>query len=69
VLSEDVAVLTEPTSEAFAAGISRLLADDALAAGLAKRARAFAEARFSQSVYRTKVAEAYQTLAALGGRA
>lgn len=69
VLSDEVAVLTAPTPDGVAAGISRLLADDALAATLAKRARAFAEARFSQGAYRAKVAEAYERLAALSGRA
>jgi glycosyltransferase involved in cell wall biosynthesis len=69
VLSDEVAVLTAPTPDGVAAGINRLLADDALAATLAKQARAFAEARFSQGAYRAKVAEAYERLAALSGRA
>jgi glycosyltransferase involved in cell wall biosynthesis len=69
VLTDDVAVLAEPTPEGLAEGIRGLLADPARAAGLAARAEAFARARFSHGAYLEKVRAAYATLAATTGRA
>lgn len=67
VLTPEVSVLTEPTAEGLAAGISELLGDEDRARLLAKQARAFAEARFSHAAYRANVQHAYALLAA-GGR-
>jgi len=69
VLTDELAVLTEPTPEGLAAGIVRLLGDKPLAAGLAKHAKAFAETHFSQAAYRAKVERAYEVLATATGRA
>jgi glycosyltransferase involved in cell wall biosynthesis len=69
VLTDELAVLTEPTPEGLAAGIVRLLGDEPLAAGLAKHAKAFAETHFSQAAYRAKVERAYEVLATATGRA
>lgn len=68
VLTPDVAVLTDPTPEGLAAGISSLLADKPLAERLARRARAFAEAEFSHAAYLAKVRRAYDAFAGAAAR-
>jgi glycosyltransferase involved in cell wall biosynthesis len=69
VLTDEVAVLAEPTAEGLADGIRRLLASDGPGAALAKQARAFAETRFSHAAYREKVERAYARLATAAARA
>ncbi|HLE44795.1 MAG TPA: glycosyltransferase, partial [Methylomirabilota bacterium] len=69
VLTDEVAVLAEPTAEGLADAIRRLLASDGPGAALAKQARAFAEARFSHAAYREKVERAYARLATAAARA
>lgn len=68
VLTPEIAVLAEPTPEDLAAGICRLLEDKGLAEGLARRARAFAEAEFSHAAYLGKVRRAYESFAGVTGR-
>ncbi|HRQ37293.1 MAG TPA: glycosyltransferase family 4 protein [Chloroflexota bacterium] len=59
VLNEDIAYLIEPTSEALAEGILRLLQDSDLRQRLGKNARLFAEARFSYEHYLDKMRQVY----------
>jgi glycosyltransferase involved in cell wall biosynthesis len=51
VLDDEVAVLTEPTPEAFASGILDIVHDSARAAELGRRARLLAETKYSYEAY------------------
>ncbi len=64
VLDDHVAMLTEPTPEAFAEGIVRILGDAALAQRIGDRAFALAESRYSYDAYLDRTRAAYT---ALGG--
>lgn len=64
VLTDDVAILTEPTPEAFAEGIVRALRDTRLAHRIGEQALALAESRYSYTAYLDRTRAAY---AALGG--
>jgi len=66
VLSDEVAILTEPTPPAFAQGIVRALCDESLARRVAAQAMALAESRYSYEAYLDRTREA---CAALGGKA
>lgn len=63
VLDDQVAILTAPTAEAFAAGILGALADPDRARAIGERARQLAESKYSYDAYlaRTRRACAYLT--------
>ncbi len=63
VLDDDVAVLTEPTPDGFAAGILELIADPGRAAAVAARARALAETKYSYEAYLRRTRQACDWLA------
>jgi glycosyltransferase involved in cell wall biosynthesis len=63
VLDDDVAVLTGPTPEAFAAGILELLGDPARGAAIGARARALAETKYSYEAYLGRTRQACDWLA------
>ncbi len=69
VLSPEVARLSAPEPEAFAAAIAGLLDDPAAGRVLAEAARRLSEARYSREVYLTRTAEACRRLAAHGAGA
>ena len=64
VLTDEVAILTEPTAEAFAEGIVRALTDRALARRVGEQARTLAETRYSYDAYLDRTREACAALAA-----
>ncbi|MBE2197903.1 MAG: glycosyltransferase family 4 protein [Anaerolinea sp.] len=60
VLNQDVAYLVEPTKEALAAGILKLLDDSDLRHRLGQRAQQFAEEKYSLANYLEKLRKVYQ---------
>ena len=64
VLSDDVAILTDPTPEAFAQGILRALDDSAAAARLGAAARQLADTRYTYEAYLQRTREACAALVA-----
>jgi len=62
VLNDSVAILTEPTPEALADGIVRVLHDRRLARQLGERALALAESRYSYDAYLDRTREACAAL-------
>ena len=62
VLSDETAILTEPTPEAFARGIVLALVDDAHADAVGRRARELAETKYSYDAYLDKTRQACQAL-------
>jgi glycosyltransferase involved in cell wall biosynthesis len=64
VLSDDVAILTEATPEAFAQGILRALDDPATAARLGAAARQLADTRYTYEAYLQRTREACAALVA-----
>jgi glycosyltransferase involved in cell wall biosynthesis len=64
VLSDDVAILTDPTPEAFAQGILRALDDAAAAARLGAAARQLADTRYTYEAYLQRTREACAALVA-----
>jgi glycosyltransferase involved in cell wall biosynthesis len=62
VLNDEVAILTKPTPEAFAAGIVRALRDERLARRLGEQAQALAETRYSYDAYLDRTREACAAL-------
>lgn len=67
VLDREVAVLTQPTVEAFADGVVALARDPELRARLGKNARLLAERRYSYRAHRARVAALYGHVQALAG--
>jgi glycosyltransferase involved in cell wall biosynthesis len=63
VLSDDDALLVEPTAAALARGLDALLCSPALRARLGQRARRLATTRYSLTHFRASVASAYRRLA------
>jgi glycosyltransferase involved in cell wall biosynthesis len=63
VLTDEVAILTDPTPAAFADGIVRALRDLRLAGQLGKKALALAESRYSYGAYLDRTREACAALA------
>jgi glycosyltransferase involved in cell wall biosynthesis len=59
VLSQENAVLVEPSREAMSAGLIRLLEDDALRTGISLRSKQLAEEKYSQSQYLSKLESIY----------
>jgi glycosyltransferase involved in cell wall biosynthesis len=62
VLDDQVAVLTEATPEAYAAGILRAVADPAEALEIGRRARALADTKYSYEAYLERTRHAYAEL-------
>lgn len=62
VLSDETAILTEPTAEAFAGGIMLALEDAARADAVGQRARDLAETKYSYDAYLDKTRQACQAL-------
>jgi glycosyltransferase involved in cell wall biosynthesis len=62
VLTDEVAILTAPTPEAFADGILRALADPAAAAAMGARAGQLAAAKYSYEAYLARTREAVARL-------
>lgn len=62
VLSAENAILAAPEPAAFADGLAAALLDPSRAAGVARTAKALAEAQFTDTVYRERVARAYHLL-------
>lgn len=69
VLSPEVARLSPPEPEPFAAAIAGLLDDPGAGRALAEAARRLSDARYSREVYLTRTAEACRRLAAHGAGA
>lgn len=63
VLSDDDALLVEPTAAALARGLDALLCSPALRERLGQRARRLAATRYSMTQFRASVASAYRRLA------
>jgi len=62
VLDDQVAVLTEPTPDAYAAGILRAVDDPAEAVEIGRRARALADTKYSYEAYLERTRHAYAEL-------
>jgi glycosyltransferase involved in cell wall biosynthesis len=62
VLSDEVAILTDPTPDAFAAGILAAIADPARAEAIGKRAGELAESKYSYEAYLGRTREAVTRL-------
>jgi glycosyltransferase involved in cell wall biosynthesis len=62
LLTPDVALLAKAEPEAFAQALLLTLTDRELRLELGRRARAFADERFSAATYRQRVTQAYQLL-------
>jgi glycosyltransferase involved in cell wall biosynthesis len=62
VLNDEIAFLSEPTREALAEGITKLLNDPGLRACLGQRAKKFAEDRYSFMEYVTRIENLYNDL-------
>jgi len=63
VLTDDTAVLTEPTADAFAGGMLRVLEDPAWGAARGARAQELAETKYSYDAYLERTREACLALA------
>jgi glycosyltransferase involved in cell wall biosynthesis len=63
VLDSTVAELTDPTAEAFGAGILRVLRDGDRAAAISKAARSLAETRYTYEAYVERTREALRPIA------
>lgn len=64
VLDEEIALLADPTPEAFGDGLARLLADPALRDRLATAAAARARREFSRDAFAAKLADFYDNIVA-----
>lgn len=62
VLSDDIAMLVEPTAEGMADAIRRLIRDEDLGERLASNARERVEAEYSREAFRRKLLEFYDSL-------
>ena len=62
VLSDDVAVLTEPTADAFAQGVLRAINDPELSGRLGAAARHLADTRYTYDAYLQRTREACAAL-------
>jgi hypothetical protein len=63
VLSDDTAILTAATPDAFAAGIVAALADPERAAAIGRRARELADTKYSYEAYLDRTRRACALLA------
>jgi glycosyltransferase involved in cell wall biosynthesis len=64
VLSDDVAILTEPTAEGFARGILRAIDDPSAAQRIGEAARRLADTRYTYEAYLQRTREACDALVA-----
>ncbi len=64
VLSDDVAILTEPNAESFARGILKALGDPAAAAIIGHKAKRLADTRYTYEAYLQRTREACDALVA-----
>jgi glycosyltransferase involved in cell wall biosynthesis len=62
VLSDDIAILTEASPEAFARGILEAIDDPFRAAQIGQRARALAETKYSYDAYLAKTRQACEAV-------
>jgi glycosyltransferase involved in cell wall biosynthesis len=62
VLSDDTAILTEPSPEGFARGILEAIDDPRHAAQIGQRARTLAETKYSYDAYLAKTRQACDAL-------
>jgi len=62
VLSDEVALLTDPTPEAFAQGVLRAVSDPALSRRLGTAARHLADTRYTYDAYLQRTREACAAL-------
>ncbi|KCZ72300.1 glycosyltransferase [Candidatus Methanoperedens nitroreducens] len=67
VLNEEIAVLTGPNQDDFAAGILRILTNEALGRDIGRRAKEISETKYSYSSYLAKTGEVYEHIASLRG--
>jgi glycosyltransferase involved in cell wall biosynthesis len=68
VLSDDVAILTEPTPQDFARGILRAIEDPAAARRIGERARHLADTRYTYDAYLQRTREACAALTNVDSR-
>jgi glycosyltransferase involved in cell wall biosynthesis len=68
VLSDEVAILTEPTPEAFARGILQAVSDSAAAKRIGEAARRLADTRYTYDAYLQRTREACEALAGVQSR-
>lgn len=68
VLSDDVAILTEPTPQDFARGILRAIDDPAAAKRIGEKARHLADTRYTYDAYLQRTREACAALANVDSR-
>jgi glycosyltransferase involved in cell wall biosynthesis len=62
VLSDETAILTEPTADAFANGIVSAIADRAHAESIGREARRLADTKYSYEAYLEKTRQAYDLM-------
>lgn len=62
VLNEDVAVLTDPSPEAFADGIIKLLKDKKLRMEMGRKAKRLAEMKYTYEIYLGKIRDLYDRI-------
>jgi glycosyltransferase involved in cell wall biosynthesis len=62
VLDERLALLAEPTAEAFAGGLSQLIKDPALRQRLGKEAQAVAEQLYTAEAFERQIGALYTTV-------
>jgi glycosyltransferase involved in cell wall biosynthesis len=60
VLDEETAILVEPTKEAFAEGLMKLIEDEKLRIYMGDQCRQLAEDKYSESNYLTKLGKIYE---------
>jgi glycosyltransferase involved in cell wall biosynthesis len=68
VLSDEVAILTDPTPEGFAGGILRAINDPASARRIGEQARHLADTRYTYEAYLQRTREACAALASVDAR-
>jgi len=66
VLSDETAILTEPSPSEFAAGILQAIENPTLAAELGRRARTLADTKYSYEAYLERTRRACGALAPTG---
>jgi glycosyltransferase involved in cell wall biosynthesis len=69
VLTDDVALLTAPTPEAFGAGLVRVLTDPALASTLGRNAQHLADTQYTYEAYLARTRDALAHVQAGGAQA
>jgi glycosyltransferase involved in cell wall biosynthesis len=67
VLNEEIAVLTEPNPDNFAAGILRILKNEALGRDIGRKAKELSETKYSYNAYLSKTGDVYNYISSLRG--